>query len=66
MFTISAEGVHVFRNTQDGQQIVFAQYLDKTDQDLDLINIPKHDSVGLTAKELIRQELISHFPELSR
>lgn len=42
---------------KDNQQIIFAQYLDLEDSDLDLTNIPSEGPVGLKAKELIKREL---------
>jgi beta-lactamase class D len=44
---------------KDGQRIIFAQYLDLTDSNLDLIGIPTHKSVGLTAKEIIKKQMLN-------
>lgn len=40
------------------QRIIFAQYLDLNDPALDLINIPIQKTVGLTAKEVAKRNLI--------
>lgn len=42
---------------KDGQHIIFAQYLDLDDPNLDLTGVTRQPSVGLTAKELIKREL---------
>lgn len=42
---------------KDGQQIIFAQYLDKTDPNLDLTGVPVQRTVGLTAKEIIKKQM---------
>jgi beta-lactamase class D len=44
---------------KDGQRIVFAQFLDRNDPQLDLTGITIHDSVGLTAKEVIKKHLVN-------
>jgi Beta-lactamase class D len=44
---------------KNGQQIVFAQYLDLNDPNLNLEGIPSNLPVGLTAKEMIKRELLS-------
>ena len=48
---------------KDGQQIVFAQYLDLADPNIDLVGIPFHKSVGLIAKEVIKQKILNSFQE---
>ena len=47
------------------QQIIFAQYLDLEDSNLNLEGILLHQSVGLTAKELIKREIVSFLQELA-
>lgn len=44
---------------KDGQRIVFAQYLDLTDSNLDLTGVESHKTVGLTAKEVVKKELMN-------
>jgi beta-lactamase class D len=44
---------------KDGQRIIFAQYLDLTDTNLDFTGIPTHKSVGLTAKEVIKKQMLN-------
>jgi beta-lactamase class D len=48
---------------KDGQQIIFAQYLDLSDHNLDLKDITIHKSIGLTAKEIIKREMVSYVQE---
>ncbi|MBY0501517.1 MAG: class D beta-lactamase [Alphaproteobacteria bacterium] len=43
---------------KNGQQIVFAQYLDLADSNLDLEGIPIQKTVGLTAKEIIKKRML--------
>lgn len=43
---------------EEAQPIVFAQYLDKADSNLDLTDIPDQP-VGLTAKEVIKKEMLT-------
>lgn len=38
---------------------IFAQYLDLTDSNLDLTDLPSHKSVGLTAKEVIKRQMLN-------
>jgi len=45
---------------KDGQRIIFAQYLDLDDQNIDLSGIQVHKSVGLTAKEFIKREIMKY------
>ena len=44
---------------KDEKQIIFAQYLDLTDSNLDLTDLPSHKSVGLTAKEVIKRQMLN-------
>jgi len=44
---------------KDGQQIIFAQYLDKADPNLDLTGILAQKTVGLTAKEVIKRQMLA-------
>lgn len=44
---------------KDGQQIVFAQYLDLRDPDLDLTGLPTEGPVGLVAKDIIKREIVN-------
>ena len=48
---------------KDGQRLVFAQYLDKADPGLDLTGLPVHKSVGLTAKEMIKRDVLKYLGE---
>jgi beta-lactamase class D len=43
---------------KNDQQIVFAQYLDLADSNLDLADIPPQKTVGLTAKEVIKRRIL--------
>ncbi|MBX9804351.1 MAG: class D beta-lactamase [Alphaproteobacteria bacterium] len=45
---------------KDGERLVFAQYLDKADPGLDLTGLPVHKSVGLTAKEIIKRDVLKY------
>ena len=52
---------------KDGTQpIVFAQYLDKNDPDLNLEGLPVHPTVGLTAKEVAKRHLKNVWQEASK
>lgn len=44
---------------KDNQQIVFAQYLDLSDSNLDLEGILPQKTVGLTAKEVIKKKILN-------
>lgn len=46
-----------------GERVIFAQYLDRTDKDLNLEGLPVQKSVGLTAKDLIKRELLPFLQE---
>lgn len=48
---------------KDGQRIIFAQYLDLTDPNLDLSGLPIQKSVGLTAKEVVKREILNFLRE---
>jgi len=48
---------------KDGKRVIFAQYLDRTDKDLNLEGLPVQKSVGLTAKDLIKRELLPFLQE---
>lgn len=49
---------------KEGEQpIVFAQYLDKNDPDLNLQDLPVHPTVGLTAKEVVKRHLKDFWQE---
>ena len=46
-------------------RIVFAQYLDLEDSGINLTGLPAHKSVGLTAKEIIKREILPYLKEIS-